>query len=178
MCIKCAYIPNDWRKSMIILLYKGGNKPKTDTNSDRGISTKAFDTVPPDGLRIKLFEYVATGKLWLLLNNMYTDLSSAILSGGKLSTWFKLNRGVRQGSALSAKLYLIFINDLINELESSNKGEFLYDINSSSPVQADDISLIATNHESAQEMVSVCEQYSESWSFSFSPVKSKLLQFG
>ncbi|CAG2233240.1 unnamed protein product [Mytilus edulis] len=244
LCIKCAYIPNDWRKSMIILLYKGGNKPKTDTNSYRGISlvpsitkifekmvdllltllrtdfpnvqqvayqkllsslnasfnlnevtfhhikkngtvivvlldsTKAFDTVPPDGLRIKLFEYGATGKLWLLLDNMYTDLSSAILFGGKLSKWFKLNRGVRQGSALSAKLYLIFINDLINELESSNKGAFLYDINSSSPVQADDISLIATNHESAQKMVSICEQYSESWSFSFSPTKSKLLQFG
>ncbi|CAC5375857.1 unnamed protein product [Mytilus coruscus] len=125
-------------------------------------STKAFDTTPPDGLRIKLFEYGATGKLWLLLDNMYTDLSSTILSGGKLSTWCKLNRGVRQGSTLSA----------------NNKGAFLYDINSSSPVQADDISLIATNHESAQEMVSICERYSESWSFSFSPAKSKLLQFG
>ncbi|VDI08306.1 Hypothetical predicted protein [Mytilus galloprovincialis] len=48
LCIKCAYIPNDWRKSMIILLYKGGNKPKTDTNSYRGISlvpsiTKIFE---------------------------------------------------------------------------------------------------------------------------------------
>ncbi|CAC5420094.1 unnamed protein product [Mytilus coruscus] len=107
---------------------------------------------------------------------MYTYLSSAILSGGKLSTWFYLNRSVRQGSALSAKLYTIFINDLINE--SSNKGAFLYDINISSPVQADDISLIATNHESAQEMVSICERYSESWSFSFTPAKSKLLQFG
>ncbi|CAC5360222.1 unnamed protein product [Mytilus coruscus] len=106
------------------------------------------------------------------------NLSSAILSGGNLSTWFKLNRGVRQGSALCAKLYLIFINDLTNELESSNKGAFLYDINSSSPVQADDISLIATSHKSAQEMVSICEQYSESWSFSFSPAKIKLLQFG
>ncbi|CAC5393983.1 unnamed protein product [Mytilus coruscus] len=46
-----------------------------------------------------------------------------------------------------------------------------------SPVQADDISLIATNHESAREIVSICEQYCESWSFSFSPAKSKLLQF-
>ncbi|CAC5367721.1 unnamed protein product [Mytilus coruscus] len=122
-----------------------------------------------DGL---FYEHIRYG------DNMYTDLSSAILSGRKLLTWFKLNRGVRQGSALYAKLYVIFINDLINELESSNKGAFLYDINSSSPVQADDISLTATYHISAQEMVSICEQYSESWSFSFSPAKSKLLQFG
>jgi hypothetical protein len=45
-------------------------------------------------------------------------------------------------------------------------------------MQADDISIIATNRESAQEMVAICERYSKAWSFSFSPAKSKLLQFG
>ena len=85
---------------------------------------------------------------------------------------------MRQGSALSAKLYLIFINDLINELVLCNKGAYLYDLNASSPGQADDISIIATNRESAQEMVEICERYSKAWSFSFSPAKSKLLQFG
>jgi hypothetical protein len=54
----------------------------------------------------------------------------------------------------------------------------LYDLNASSPVQADDISIIATDRESAQEMVAICERYSKAWSFSFSPAKSKLLQFG
>ena len=37
-------------------------------------STKAFDTVPHDGLRVKLFDYGAAGKLWLLLDNMYNNL--------------------------------------------------------------------------------------------------------
>ena len=244
LSLQYAYIPNDWRKSIIILLYKGDNKPRTDTNSYRGISlvpsitkifekildllltsirkdfpnvqqvayqkllssmnasfnlqevtihhvekngtiiiilldsTKAFDTVPHDGLRVKLFDYGAAGKLWLLLDNMYNNLSSSVLCNGILSKWFKHNRGVRQGSALSAKLYLIFINDLINELVLCNKGAYLYDLNASSPVQADDISIIATNRESAQEMVEICERYSKAWSFSFSPAKSKLLQFG
>ena len=244
LSLQFAYIPNDWKKSIIILLYKGDHKPRTDTNSYRGISlvpsitkifekildllltsirkdfpnvqqvayqkllssmnasfnlqevtihhvekngtiiiilldsTKAFDTVPHDGLRIKLFDYGAAGNLWLLLDNMYNNLSSSVLCNGILSKWFKLNRGVRQGSALSAKLYLIFINDLINELVLCNKGAYLYDLNASSPVQADDISIIATNRESAQEMVAICERYSKAWSFSFSPGKSKLLQFG
>ena len=44
-------------------------------------------------------------------------------------------------------------------------------------MQADDISIIATNRESAQEMVAICERYSKAWNFSFSPAKSKLLQF-
>ncbi|VDI05811.1 Hypothetical predicted protein [Mytilus galloprovincialis] len=81
-------------------------------------STKAFDTVPHDGLRIKLYEYGIPAKLWCLLDNMYSDLTSAVFSGGKLSNWFKLHRGVRQGSVLSAKLCLIFINDLIDILKS------------------------------------------------------------
>jgi hypothetical protein len=89
------------------------------------------DTVPHDGLRVKLFDYGAAGKLWLLLDNMYNNLSSSVLCNGILSKWFKLNRGVRQGSALSAKLYLIFINDLINELVICNKGAYLCNLNAS-----------------------------------------------
>ena len=73
-------------------------------------SARAFDTVTHNGLKIKLFEYGATGKLWLLLDNMYSNLSSKVFCYGSYSKWFNLNRGVRQGSALSAKLYLIFIN--------------------------------------------------------------------
>jgi hypothetical protein len=30
LSLQYAYIPNDWRKSIIILLYKGDNKPRTD----------------------------------------------------------------------------------------------------------------------------------------------------
>lgn len=242
--LHCGCIPSDWRKSIIILLHKGGNKSKTDTNSYRGISlvpciakifeklvelelsrirpnfpnpqqvayqkglsslnasfnlqettyhhverngtmnvvlldsSKAFDTVSHDGLRLKLWDYGATPKLWILLDNMYTGLSSAIFSGGQLSNWFNLNRGVRQGSVLSAKLYLIFINDLINQIENSNSGAKVYDLNSSSPVQADDISLASTNFRSLQDMVNICEQYSKDWSFTFSATKSHLLQFG
>ncbi|CAG2195433.1 unnamed protein product [Mytilus edulis] len=237
MVIQCGYIPGEWRKSIIFLLFKGGKKPRTDTNSYRGISlvpsiakifeklleneltklrpdfpnhqqvayqkqlssmnasynlqevkfhhiekggpvkivlldsTKAFDTVPHDGLRIKLYEYGLPAKLWCLLDNMYSDLTSAVFSGGKLSNWFKLHRGVRQGSVLSAKLYLIFINDLIDKLESSQQGAFIHDLNASTPVQADDISIIATDRQSSQVMVKICEEYSIRWSFAFSAVK-------
>jgi hypothetical protein len=38
LSLQFAYIPNDWRKSIIILLYKGDNKPRTDTNSYQDIS--------------------------------------------------------------------------------------------------------------------------------------------
>ena len=104
---------------------------------------------------------------------MYTNPTSAVLCGGKLSEWLTLHRGV-----LSAKLYLIFVNDLINELEDSKQGALLHDLNASSPVQADDISIITTNRQSSQIMVDICEQYSVNWSFTLSACRSKLLQCG
>ncbi|CAC5368106.1 unnamed protein product [Mytilus coruscus] len=109
---------------------------------------------------------------------MYSDLTSAVFSGGKLSNWFKLHRGVRQGSLLSAKLYLIFINDLIDKLESCQQAAFIHDLNTSTPVQADDISIIATDRQSSQVMVKICEDNSIRWSFAFSAGKSQLLHFG
>jgi hypothetical protein len=38
MCLQCGYVPCEWKRSIIIPLFKGGNKSRTDTNSYRGIS--------------------------------------------------------------------------------------------------------------------------------------------
>ena len=96
----------------------------------RSDCTKTFDTVPHDDIRIKLREYGTTSKLWFLLYYMYTNP----LCGGRLSEWLTLHRGDWQGSVLSAKLYFIFVNDLINELEDSKQGALLHDLIANSPV--------------------------------------------
>ncbi|CAC5371104.1 unnamed protein product [Mytilus coruscus] len=75
-------------------------------------------------------------------------------------------------------LYLIFINDLIEKLESCQQGAFIHVLNASSPVQADDISIIATDRQSSHAVVKICEEYSIRWSFAFSAGKCQLLHFG
>jgi hypothetical protein len=46
---------------------------------------------------------------------------------------------------MSAKLYLIYIDELINILSKSGKGAIMVDLNGDCPVQADDIALISSN---------------------------------
>jgi hypothetical protein len=48
-------------------------------------------------------------------------------------------------SALLAKLYLIYIDELINILSKSGKGAIMIDLNVGCPVQADDIALSSSN---------------------------------
>ena len=80
---------------------------------------------------------------------MYRGLRGSVFSQGSVSKMFELKHGIRQGSALSAKLYLIIINDLINELEKKT----MYDIKTSLSVQADDIDLITSTCTATQQLV-------------------------
>ncbi|CAG2245958.1 unnamed protein product [Mytilus edulis] len=244
LIIQNCYIPVDWKSSVIIPLFKGGNKDKTDPNSFRGISLtsciskifekilvphleplqqnfphptqmayqkllcsthasftmqemirhyiernskvivvlmdsmKAFDSLWHDALLLKLKEYGVCGKFWLLIDEMYRGMKSSILFNNKLSRWFQLQRGVRQGGVLSAVLYLAFINDLLIELNKTSYGTILYDIRVACSVQADDIALMSPTTKGMQTLINICQLFSERWAFKFSPSKSHVLLYG
>ena len=89
--------------------------------------SSAFDTVWIDGLFSKLFNIGINGKIWRLLYNAYLNMKSCVLYDGLLSDWFHLKQSVRQGGILSAWLYILFINDLICELEQSGLGCYIGD---------------------------------------------------
>ncbi len=140
-------------------------------------STKAFDTVWHRGLLYKLHEAGVTGGLWNIFHNMYDSLRSSVLINGATSYWFPVMRGVRQGSVLSAKLYLLYIDGLLDRLRDSKRGAVVLDLHIPAPTQADDIALISPVTSNLQCMLNICELYSSEWRFTFSPSKSKLIKF-
>ena len=115
--------------------------------------------------------------IWKLIDSMYTNMTSCVRSGGKFSRNFTLQRGIRQGGVLSAKLYLLFINQLLDDLSTSSKGAYVLDMNCSCPTQADDIAIISSSHNGLQDLINLCQSYSSKWRFSFSPSKSVFLKF-
>ena len=47
---------------------------------------------------------------------------ACIRINGKLTNWFDIKHGVRQGDSLSNTLFSIFINDLTEEIKQLNHG--------------------------------------------------------
>ena len=55
-------------------------------------SMKAFDTVSHNGLKVKLYDLGITGKMWYLLDKMYSNLKSCVRCNNQTSRYFYLSR--------------------------------------------------------------------------------------
>ena len=132
--------------------------------------SKAFDKVWHKGLLYKLKSMGISGKLYNLLENYLSERSQRVLLNGQTSSWRPVLAGVPQGSILGPLLFLIYINDLPDELKSNAK------------LFADDTSLfsiVKDKNESANILSNDLAQISKwayNWKMLFNPDPSKPAQ--
>ena len=138
----------------------------------------AFDTVWHGGLFVKLHNMGIRGKAWRVLLQCYTGMETAVMFQGLLSNWIQIKRSVRQGGVLSPWLYMLFINELPEQLRESGEGASIGSLYCGSPMQADDITLISPTVNGLQRMIDIVEGYSRKWRYKLNPVKSKVIVFG
>ena len=112
-----------------------------------------------------------------LLLVMYRAQSAKVRWNGDLSEAFSISNGVKQGAVLSAVLFCIYINDLIQELRKSREGCWVNGGYVGIIVYADDIALLSPSMDGLQNMIDRCEQYARLHNLTFSthenPAKSK-----
>jgi hypothetical protein len=119
------------------------------------------------------------GRIWNIINDCHGFLNtqSAVVVSQCQSKYFTVSEGIRQVGVLSGLLYLVFINDLLVELEQCNCRTGIFHINACASSLADDVSCISTSPKTLQCMLDVCNEYSRKWCFRFNAKKSYILQF-
>ena len=83
--------------------------------------SKAFDKVWHEGLLYQLKSLGISGELYNLLENYLSDRFQRIILNRQFSSWKPILAGVPQDSILDPLHFLIYNNDLPNELKSNAK---------------------------------------------------------
>ena len=132
--------------------------------------SKAFDKAWHQGLIFKLKSIGVSDSLLSLIESFLRNRFQRVLLNGQTSEWLPVKAGVPQGSILGPLFFLIYINDLSDDLVSTIK------------LFADDTSLFSVVHDSnisANELNNDLQKISEwayKWKMSFNPDLNKQAQ--
>ena len=132
--------------------------------------SKAFDKIWHKGLLYKLKQNGISGKLLETLTDFLKDRKQRVVLNGQNSSLANIEAGVPQGSILGPLLFLIYINDLPDNLSTNVK------------LFADDTSLFSVVHDittSSGDLNYDLNRVSEwafQWKMSFNPEHSKQAQ--
>ena len=134
----------------------------------------AFDAVWKNGLKHKIKKIGLSNQIKNLLYAYLDNRTLRVCVNGSWSEVVELRAGTPQGGVLSPILYLIYVNDLTENLDL---------LSSSASQYADDTGLwvtrssVATAKSDLQREMSKVEQWCRKWQVTLNPTKSKLVLF-
>ena len=129
--------------------------------------SKAFDKVWHDGLLFKLKSYGISGCLFTVIKDFLSNRHQCVVLNGKSSIWSPIIAGVPQGSVLGPLLFLIYINDLVDNISSEAK---LFADNTLLFTVVYDVD-IATDQ--LNRDLKVISNWAHQWKMHFNPDKNK-----
>ena len=167
-----GFVPGDSTVNQLIDIYNTFCKALDEGKEVRAIFcdiSKAFDRVWHKGLLFKLKSAGVSGSLLTWFFDYLTDRKQRVVLPGVNSSWTSVKAGVPQGSILGPLMFLLYINDIV------------VDINSSIRLFADDTSLyiIVDDPIQAAEQLNLdlakIHRWAEKWLVTFNPIKSECI---
>jgi hypothetical protein len=130
--------------------------------------SKAFDKVPHQRLALKLHHYGIRGHTLKWIQSFLNNREQCVSVNGAHSQWSPVKSGVPQGSVLGPTLFLVYINDIVDDVKSNIR------------LFADDSILYREirgpeDHAILQEDLSTVFKWTDTWQMSFNASKCQLL---
>lgn len=170
--LQSGFVPGDSTVNQLVDIYNTFCKALDDGKEVRCVFfdiSKAFDRVWHKGLLFKLRNLGISGSLLEWFTDYLNNRTQRVVLPGVSSPWTTLKAGVPQGSILGPLLFLVYINDIVQ------------DINSTIRLFADDTSLyiIVENPAIAAQILNsdIAKVYAwaSKWLVTFNPDKSEAL---
>ena len=131
--------------------------------------SKAFDKVPHRRLLSKIESYGITGKVLNWLESFLSNRSQQVIVNGSFSSPCDVISGVPQGSVLGPTLFLLYINDITEGINSQMK------------LFADDCLIYRVihnteDHQALQRDLTTLSKWADKWQMAFNISKCKIMQ--
>ena len=128
----------------------------------------AFGVVIHNHLMWRVFHIGIQDNHWSLINSMHQNATSAIKWDGKISEQFP----VTQGGILSADLYKLYINPLLERLENSHIGSIIGNVLCNASACADDVALMSRTESDMQIQINMAQDFAGMEGYTLQPKKS------
>ncbi|MES9994358.1 MAG: reverse transcriptase family protein [Candidatus Thiodiazotropha sp.] len=172
--LQSGFVPGDSTVNQLVDIYNTFCRALDEGKEVRAIFcdiSKAFDRVWHKGLLFKLHSVGISGSLLQWFTDYLANRKQRVVIPGASSNWSSVQAGVPQGSILGPLLFLLYINDIVEN------------INSSIRLFADDTTLyiIVDNPVQAAYQLnsdlSKIHQWANQWLVTFNPSKSESVIF-
>ncbi|MEW8545044.1 MAG: reverse transcriptase family protein [Candidatus Thiodiazotropha sp.] len=143
---------------------------------------KAFDLIYRNGIWYKLCEIGASLKFVKSIKAIYNSVKICVRSMGKLSDCFDSLVGVKQGEPLSPLLFILFLNDISDELRINVdrlniNNNIIEEFQKFILLFADDTLLLAEELDELQNMLNQLSVYCKKWNITVNVNKTKVMLF-
>ena len=139
---------------------------------------KAFDSVWHERLFQKMENLGLHGKMLQLIKAIYKSTKCAVKYDDKVTQFFDFSKGVRQGCPLSPLLFNLYVNDLIELIDSATKCQVgLSEIEINSLMYADDIVVLAHSEKDLQAKMDTLSKFCKDRKLEINTKKTKCMVF-